>query len=75
MSGRSGGDGDIGRGRYTSTYSIDGVLPADGGKYSCRPSSDATLVMPEAEVNLHVVNGKLGKPELTFSTGFPTHCI
>ena len=46
-------------GQYSSVLTIESVLPSDGGRYSCRPSSDAAMTMPEAEVNLHVVNGEM----------------
>ena len=45
--------------QYSSVLTIESVRPSDGGRYSCRPASDAAMTMPEAEVNLHVVNGEL----------------
>ena len=48
---------------------IESVRPSDGGRYSCRPASDAAMTMPEAEVNLHVVNGELKVNEVPFRHG------
>ena len=44
--------------QYSSVLTMESVRPSDGGRYSCRPLSDSAMTLPEAEVNLHVVNGE-----------------